>query len=343
MPRRLPRSKLGRYLSKRCFVSGLLALALLAASSLFFSADAQHPAVPRRIGVLLIAWAPSDRQPQQLIEGLRKAGYVEGRDVVIEWRFAAGDYGRAPALAAELVAKQVDIILVDSTPAALAAKQSTSAIPIVMVTVGDPVGSGLVANLAKPGGNITGLSMMMNELGAKRLQLLKELLPGVQRVALLWDPNVAWHKSALQNLATAAKSLSLQTTSVRAGRREEIDSAFATIRNAHSEAVYVLDSAFFVVHRAQLFGLSAKWKLPLIYGQKELVREGALISYSANFEDIWRRSAGYVDKILKGAKPGDLPIEQPNVFELVVNLRTAQLLGLTIPESILLRADEVVK
>jgi putative tryptophan/tyrosine transport system substrate-binding protein len=293
--RRVPKSRLGRYLSKRWFVPGLLVLGLLTASPLPFAADAQHPAMPRRIGVLLVAWAPSDKQPQQLIEGLREAGYVEGRDVIIEWRFAAGDYGRMPALAAELVARQVDIILTDSTPAALAAKQSTSTIPIVMVTVGDPVGSGLVTNLAKPGGNITGLSMMMNELSAKRLQILKELLPGVRRVAVLWDPNVAWHKSALQNLTTAAKSLSLQTTPVRAGRREEIDSAFATIRRAHSEAVYVLDSAFFVVHRAQLFGLSAKRKLPLIYGQKELVREGALISYSANFEDIWRRSAGYVD------------------------------------------------
>jgi putative ABC transport system substrate-binding protein len=328
---------------RRRFTFVLLALAAyLGSFGLGSAADAQS-ASPRRIGVLLVAWAPSDKQPQQVREGLRQAGYVEDRDVIIEWRFAAGRYDLVSALAADLVAQKVDVILVDSTPAALAAKRATTVIPIVMVTVGDPVGSGLVTSLAKPGGNITGLSMMMNELGAKRLQLLKELLPGVRRVALLWDPNLQWHRSALQKLTAAARSLSLQTIPVRAARKGEIDPAFVEIRRARSEAVYVLDSAFFVVERAELFDLSAKWKLPLIYGQKELVKEGALISYSANFEDIWRRSAGYVDKILKGAKPGDLPIEQPNKFELVVNLKSAKALGITIPESILLRADEVIR
>jgi len=305
------------------------------------AADAWRPGAPAR--VLLVAWAPADKQPRQLREGLRQAGYVEDRDVIIEWRFAAGRYDRVPALAAELVEQKVDVILVDSTPAAVAAKRATSVIPIVMVTVGDPVGSGLVTSLAKPGGNITGLSMMMNDLGAKRLQLLHELLPAARQIALIWDPSVPWHKSAVENLTSAARSLSLQTTPVRAARKEDFGPAFSAIRRSRSDAIYLLDSAFFVTQRVELLKLSSEARLPLVYGQKEFAQNGALMSYSANFEEIWRAAAGYVDKILKGAKPADLPIEQPTKFELVVNLKTAKALGIAIPESILQRADEVIR
>jgi putative ABC transport system substrate-binding protein len=314
---------------------------------MFFSVcagEAQQLRSPRRVGVLLVAWAPTDAQPQQLRQGLREAGYVEGRDVVIEWRDAEGHYDRVDALAADLVRDKVDVIVVDSTPAALAAKRSTAVIPIVMVTVGDPVGSGLVARLAHPGGNITGLSMMMSDLGAKRLDLLKEILPGIRRVALMWDPNVAWHKPAVQNLADAARSLSIKTIAVPVSRVEQFESAFAAIRRSRVEAIYLIESAFFVTQRVHLLKLSSAAELPIIYGQREFVVDGALMSYAANFHDMWRRAASYVDKIiLKGAKPGDLPVEQPTTFELLVNLKTAKALGIAIPESILLRADQVIR
>jgi putative ABC transport system substrate-binding protein len=332
-----------QHLSRRGFMRGLPALFVLLMSPLAGAADAPGQGPPWRIGVLLVAWAPLDKQPQELRQRLRDAGYVEGRDVVIEWRSAEGNYDRVFSLAADLVQQKVDVIVVDSTPAALAAKRATSAIPIVMVISGDPVGSGLVASLARPGGNVTGLSMMMSDLGAKRLQLLKEMLPRVRRVALIWDPTVPWHKSAVENLKAAARTLSIQTEAVRVSRKEEFGSAFSAIRRSRAEAVYVLENAFFVAQRGKLLKLSSDAGLPLVYGQKEFAEDGALMSYSANFDEMWRKAAGYVDKILKGAKPADLPIEQPTTFELVVNLKTAKALGIKIPESILLRADQVIR
>ena len=333
-----------RRLSRRAFVSSLAALA--ASSAMVFkpqSAYAQQPALPRRIGVLLVSFSLEGKEAQAFRQGLRDAGYAEGRDVVIEWRSANGDYARIPALATDLVQRKVDVIVVDSTPGAQAVKRATSTIPIVMAVVGDPVGSGIVANLAHPGGNVTGFSVMAAALSAKRLQLLKETVPRLTRVAVLWNTDTRWHAKAVEELKAVAPSLSIELSFVSVRTPEEFSSAFSAISRAHAQALYVLSDAQFVVHRRTLLKLASKARLPDIYAERHFPDEGGLMSYGANYADHWRRSAGYVDKILKGAKPGDLPIEQPTKFELVVNLKTARALGLTIPESILLQADEVIR
>jgi putative ABC transport system substrate-binding protein len=307
------------------------------------TADAQQPAPPRRIGVLLLAQSPEGEVAQKFRQGLRDTGYSEGRDVVIEWCFANGDYARLPALAADLVKSKVDVIVVDSTPATQAAKRATSTIPVVMGIVADPVGSGLVTSLAHPGGNVTGLSLMTPEISAKRLQFLKEAIPRLIRVAVLWNPDTPYSPKVIEELKAAAPSLSIELNFVGVRTPEEFGPAFSAVSHAHAQALYVIEDSLFFVHRTTLFKLALKARLPTICGQREYVDAGGLISYGANLGDLFRRSAGYVDKILKGAKPSDLPIEQPTQFELVVNLKTAKALGITIPESILVRADEVIR
>ena len=332
-----------RRLSRRAFVSSLAALA--ASLAIVFrphSAYAQPPAAPRRIGVLLTS-SPEDKDVQMLREGLRDAGYVEGRDVVIVWRSANGDYARIPELAADLVQRKVDVIVVETTLATMVLKRATSTIPIVMAAVGDPVGSGLVTSLARPGGNVTGLSLMQVELGAKRLQLLKEAIPRLTRVAVLWNPDTPWHTNGIAALKAASPALSLKLSFVGARMPDEFGPAFSEISRTHAQGLYLMDDGIFWAHRTTLLNLVSKARLPASYSDKVLVYEGVLMSYGPNFRDMYRRSAGYVDKILKGAKPGDLPIEQPNKFELVVNLKTARALSITIPQSILLRADEVIR
>jgi len=331
-----------RRLSRRAFVSRLAALA--AGPLIVFKPQntyAQQPASPRRIGVL--SNSTEGTQAQAFRQGLRDAGYAEGRDVVIEWRSASGNYARVPELAADLVQRKVDVIVVVSTLAALAVKRATSTIPIVMAEVADPLGSGLVTSLAHPGGNVTGLSLMSAELGAKRLQLLKEAIPRVARVAVLWNPDTPFHTKAVEDLKAAAPSLAIELSFVSARTPEEFGPAFSAMARAHAEALYVLGDAFFFSHRTTLLKLASKARLPTSYSERLFVDEGGLISYGPNRDDMYRRSAGYVDKILKGARPGDLPIEQPTKFELVVNLKTAKALGITIPQSILLRADEVIR
>ena len=333
-----------RRLSRRAFVSSVAALAASSAIAVVsHGAHAQQAASPRRIGVLLVASSPESKLAQQFRQGLLDAGYAEGRDVVIEWRSASGDYARVPELVADLVQRNVDVIVVMTTVAAQAAKRATSTIPIVMAVVADPVGSGLVANLAHPGGNVTGLSNMQAELSAKRLQLLKEAIPRLTRVAVLWNPATPWHLKAIADLKAAAPSLSIELSFVGARTPEEFGPAFSPISRAHAQAIYVLDDAQFMAHRITLLKLASNARLPAIYAPRQFVDEGGLMSYGTNVGDLLRRSAGYVDKILKGTKPGDLPIEQPTKLELVVNLKTAKSLGITIPESILLRADEVIK
>ncbi len=304
---------------------------------------AQQPASPRRIGVLLVGFSPERKEVQAFRQGLRDAGYAEGRDVVIEWRSADGDYDRTPELAADLVQHRVDVIVVESTVAARAAMQATSTIPIVMALVADPVGSGLVANLAHPGGNVTGLSIMITDLSAKRLQLLKEVVPQATRVAVLWNPATPWHAKVVQELKLVAPSLATELRFVGVRRPEEIGPAFSAVNRAHAQALYFVDDSFFFTHRMTLLRLASKARLPTIYGARTFADAGALMSYGPNRGDLLRRAAGYVDKILKGAKPGDLPIEQPTKFEFVVNLRTAKALGVTIPQSVLLRVDEVIQ
>ena len=333
-----------RRLSRRSFVSSLSALA--ASSAIVFklqSAYAQQPGSPRHIGVLLVARSPDSEEVQAFRQGLLEAGYVEGRDVVIEWRVANGDYHQIPELVADLVQRKVDVIVVISTPAAKAVKRATSTIPIVLALVADPVGSGLVTSLAHPGGNITGLSLMTAELAAKRLQLLKEAIPRLTRVAVLWNPNTTFHTGVNEQLKAAAPSLSIKLNLVPARTPEEFGPAFSAVSRAHAQALYVLDDAFFFTHRTTLLKLASKARIPVIYSERNFPDAGALMSYGIYVEDLFRRSAGYVDKILKGAKPGDLPIELPTKFQLVVNLKTAKALGITIPQSILLRADEVIR
>jgi putative ABC transport system substrate-binding protein len=306
-------------------------------------ADAQQPVVPRHIGVVLIGFSPQSKEVQEFRQGLLDAGYFEGRDVSIEWRYANGDYARMPELVAGLIQSKVEVIVVDSSKAALEAKRGTSTIPIVMAIVSDPLGSGLVTNLAHPDRNVTGLSLMMADLGAKRLQLLKEAVPRLARVAVLWNPDTPIHTKLVQNLKAAALSLSIELVVVSARTPEELDAAFSTASRAHARALYVVPDAFFFSHRTTICKLASKTRLPGIYGARGFADEGGLMSYGPNFGDMFRRTAGYVDKILKGAKPGDLPIEQPKKFEFVVNLKAAKALGLTIPESVLLQADEVIR
>jgi putative ABC transport system substrate-binding protein len=262
---------------------------------------------------------------------------------VIEWRSANGDYNRAPELAADLVRSNVDAIVVETTPAAQAVKRATSMIPVVMVIVSDPVGSGLVPSLAHPGGNVTGLSLMGTELHAKRLQLLKEAIPRLTRVAVLWNPDAPWQTKQVDYLKAVALSLSIELSVVGVRTPEELGAAFSTVNRAHAQGLLVIGGSPFWNHRAMLVKLASKARLPVIYYAREFADEGGLMSYGANYGDLFRRTAEYLDKILKGAKPGDLPIEQPTQFELVINLKTAKALGLTIPESILLRADEVIR
>jgi putative ABC transport system substrate-binding protein len=333
-----------RRLSRRAFVSSVAALAASSAIAVVpHPAHSQQAASLRRIGVLLAIFSPESKEAQAFRQGLRDAGYDEGRDVVIEWRSTNGDYARLPELVADLVQRKVDVIVVESTVAAQAAKRATSTIPIVMAAVSDPVGSALVANLAHPGGNITGLSLMSSELSTKRLELLKETIPRLTRVAVLRNPANPWHTKVVEDLKAVAPSFSIELNVVGVRTPEEIGPAFSAASRAHAQALYVVGDGLFMTHRAMVVKLASKDRLPATYWARHFADEGGLMSYGPNFGDLWRRSAGYVDKILKGAKPGDLPIEQPAQFELVVNLKTAKALGITIPESILLRADEVIK
>ena len=326
-------------IERRAFLAmiggGLLALPPIA--------EAQQAAPRWRIGVLLVLLSPTGPEAQAFRQELRNAGYVEGRDVVIEWRSAAGDYTRLPQLAAELVGHRVDVIVADTTNATEAARGATSTIPIVMAIVADPVGSGVVANLSQPGGNITGLSIMLAELSAKRLQLLKDALPRLTRVAALWNPPTAYHARALENLKAAAPSLPVELTPVSARTAEEIGPAFEAVSRARAEALYVVDCPPFFTHRAAIVKRAMNARLPVISGEKPYTDEGALMSYGPSYEDQLRRTTEYVDKIFKGARPSGLPIEQPKKFDLVINLKTAHALGLTIPPSLLQRADQVIE
>jgi putative ABC transport system substrate-binding protein len=263
--------------------------------------------------------------------------------VVIEWRTAPGDLNRLPALVDDLVQRKVDVIVVTTTQAALAVKRATSTIPIVMASIGDPVGVGLVGSLSHPGGNITGLSLMVTELPAKRLQLLKEALPGVSRVAVLWNPKTSFHRISIERLTAAASSVSIALVFVSVRSSEELNAAFSVISGAHVQALYPLEDYLSTALRPTILALASKARLPVIHGEGVYAEEGALMSYGPDVADCFRQAAGYVDRILKGANPGDLPIEQPTKLQLLVNLKTAKQLGITIPESILLRADEVIR
>ena len=309
-------------------------------------ADAQQTARIPRIGYLGTSGGVSAHLLEALVQGLRDLGYDEGRNVVIEQRNAMGKLERLPALAAELVALKVDVIVASSTPQALAAKQATTTIPIVFTTVGDPVGSGLVSSHARPGGNVTGLTSLTQGLVSKCLEQIKQAVPGVNRVAVLWNPGTRGERAerdTLKQAEVAAQSLGVRLQFFEARGPADLDKAFSDMALARADALAVLSSTILFAERRSLVDLAARYRLPAVYPWREAADAGGLMSYGANIADLFRRAASYVDKILKGAKPGDLPVQQPEKFEVVINLKTARDLGLTIPRSVLTRADEVIQ
>ncbi len=317
-------------------------LGLLLAAPL--AAEAQPAGRVARIGRLSPLSAEADAPNLAAFRhGLRDLGWVEGRDFAIEARFADGKPDRLPQLAAELVRQPVDIILVGSTPGALAAKRATSTIPIVMVTTGDPIGGGLVASLARPGGNLTGVTALGQALAAKRLELLKEVVPGVTHVTVLANPASPNTRPFLAERERVARALGVQLHVREASDPAEIEKAIAAMTAERAGALMVLPDAMFITHRRRIVELAARSRLPAVYPEREFVGAGGLMFYGASLVDMYGRAAGYADRILKGAKPADLPVEQPTKLELVINLKTAKALGLTIPSSVLARADEVIQ
>jgi putative ABC transport system substrate-binding protein len=298
-----------------------------------------------RIGFLHAASPQgSDAQLQAFRDGLRELGYVEGKNLQLELRWGEGKLERLPALAVDLVQAKVDIIVAVTSPSVAAARQATRMIPIVMPLSSDPVGDGLVASLARPGGNITGLSVMAPELGGKRLQLLKEMFPMVSHaMAVLWNPAYVGMRARFEQAQVAAPAVGLTVRSMEVRDARELDAAFEAIVREHPEALLLLVDPFTRSQRSRIVEFAAEQRLPTIYESSEFVDVGGLISYGPNILDQFRRAATFVDKILKGAKPADLPIEQPTTFELVINMRAAKALGVKFPDSILLRADRVIQ
>jgi len=320
----------------------IIALAALGAAPL--AVDAQQAGKLPRIGILATANNPHLREA--FLQGLRDLDYVERRNVVIEYRDAEGKLDRLPALAVELVALKVDVIVAPPTVAALAAKQATSTLPIVFVGVADPVASGLVSSLARPGANVTGLSNLSPELVGKRLEQLKEAVPRASRVAILWHPggqDERTDKDMMKEAELAARRLGMRLQFVEAQHPEDLDRAFSDMTKARADALTIVGSPILLHERRRLVDLAAKNRLPAVYPSREFADAGGLMAYGANLADLLRRAATYVVKILNGANPAELPVEQPTKFDLVVNLRTAKALGLTIPQSLLGRADEVIR
>jgi ABC-type uncharacterized transport system substrate-binding protein len=310
------------------------------------AAWAQPPAQAPRIG-LLSSFRPSDsaRWHEAFRQGLRDLGWVEGKNISIEYRIAEGRIERLSDLATDLVRLKVDVILASTTPESLAAKRATRTIPIVMASVGDPIATGLVESLARPGGNITGLSQMGPDLVGKRLELLKEMVPKLSRAAVLWDPNPTDASSTLtwKDLQFPARALGVQLHSLEVRSPNDFGKAFEDATRARAGALIVAPAVVNAANLQRIADLAVKHRLPSIYHRREFAEAGGLLGSGVDRSDMFRRAATYVDKILKGAKPADLPIEQPTKFELVINMKTAKALGLTIPQTLLLRADKVIE
>ena len=307
-------------------------------------AQAQQPAKIPRIGFLGAAYPSTNAaRIEAFRKGLRELGYVEGKNIIIEYRWAEGKPERLPDLATELVQLKVDIIVTAGPAATRPAKQATSTIPIVMAFDNDPVGSGFVASLARPGGNITGLSALFPELSGKRLELLKEVVPTVSRVAVLGTSTNPGNTQALKQIELAAGAFKVQLQTLDVLHRKDIEPSFRTAVKARADAILVLSSAVIFSQRTQIADLAVKNHLPVNFPQNEYVEDGGLMSYAPNYADLFRRAATYVDKILKGAKPADVPVEQPQKFEFIVNLKAAKQIGLTIPPNVLARADRVIR
>jgi putative tryptophan/tyrosine transport system substrate-binding protein len=305
--------------------------------------EAQQPAKLPQLGILTFDVPRSEPFLEVFFQELRRLGYVEGQNIVFEFRNAEGSIDRLPTLAAELVRLNVDVILASATGAALAAKNATPKIPIVFTAVSYPVGSGLVASLARPGGNITGLTNLTTDLSAKRLELLKEAFPDVSLVAVLSNPKDPISGPILQEVETAARALAVKIQIFEVGDPKEFDSALSKMSRARAGALLVLTSQMFLRQRARIVDIAAKHRLPTMFWTTEFVDAGGLMSYGTNNPDLYRRAATYVDKILKGTKPADLPVEQPLKFELMINLKTARQIGVTISPNVLARADKVIR
>ena len=323
---------------RRRFLTGL---GLLLASPVV--AHAQPAGKLPRVGYLFYGSPGPSREIDAFRQGLRELGYIEGQSIAVEYRFASGQVERYPELAAELVRLKVDVIVAPATPQALAAKQATSSIPIVFVLVADAVGAGLITNFARPGGNITGLTSSSAELGGKRLELLKQMVPKASRVAVLYNPTDRSNVLVLKQLQESAPTLGLILQPLEVREPREFEGAFVAMTRERAHAMFGTPGALTFEHRKVLVDLAAKQRIPAMWGHRSFVDAGGLMSYAVNLYDQNRQAAVFVDKILKGTKPGDLPVEQPTKFELVINLRPAKALGLTIPPSLLVRADQVIE
>jgi putative ABC transport system substrate-binding protein len=326
---------------------GLGALGVVLTLGLFaapLTSPAQAPGKVPRVGYVFARVSSADQRLWDAArQGLRELGYVEGQNITLEIRWAEGRTERLPDLVAELVRLKVDVLVVATTPGALAAKNATRTIPVVFVGVGEAVEGGLVASLARPGGNLTGLTVLNPEISAKRLELLKESLPRISRVAVLTNPGNPIHTIFWRETRTAAQTLGLHLQPIKVRAPEDFDEAFRAATSGRAAALLAFDDPLTVGYRARLVALAAKYRLPTMYGLREFPDAGGLVSYGPNFPDQYRRTASYVDRILKGARPADLPVEQPTKFELVINRRTAQALGLAIPPAMLARADQIIE
>jgi ABC-type uncharacterized transport system substrate-binding protein len=328
----------------------LIGLAVVLAVSLTLAppvVEAQRVANMYRVG-LVVPGSASGGRTEAFRQGLRVLGYVEGQNIVIEVRYADGRADRLPNLVAELVNLKVDVLVIEGNAGINAGRNATKTIPIVMAPSGDPLGAGFVASLARPGGNLTGLSLLLTGLAQKRLELLREAVPTASRVAVLWSPSRRATGSITADLGfaetqRAAEALRVQLQSIEVDGPADFDRAFSMMRRDHTNALVLISNSLLFTHRGRLTELARKHQIPAMFEFREFVDAGGLMAYGANLDDLSRRAASYVDKILKGAKPADLPIEQPTKFELVINLKTAKALGLTIPQSVLLRADEVIQ
>ena len=318
-----------------------IGLGLLAAP---LAVEAQQPGKVYRIGMLeTIDASLNSANLQAFRQELTALGYVEGQNLAIEYRSADGRAERFPELAEELVRLRVDLILTRGTPAAIAAKKATGTIPIVMAASGDPVGAGLVPSLARPGGNLTGLSTVITELAGKRLELLRAAFPTFSRVALLWNPSNPAAANDWREAVAAARALGVMPSSLEVRKSGDFGPAFAAAKKQRADVLVAILAALMQNHHRQIVELAKRHRLPDVYASREFVEAGGLISYGVSYPDLYRRAAIYVDRILKGAKPAELPVEQPTKFELVINMKTAKTLGLTIPQSLLGRADEVIQ
>jgi putative ABC transport system substrate-binding protein len=328
------------------FITLLFVLPAVAVLLPLLCAEAQEAGKVARVGFLSPS-SLSDPRTRLFIEAfrqrLRALGWIEGQNIAIEYRWAEERTERLPDLASNLVSRRVDVLVAATSPAIQAAKQATVTIPIIMAGAVDPVATGFVASIARPGGNITGLSDMSSELVGKQLEILREVVPRVSHVDLLWNPTNPSNAPQLQHAHDASRASGLRLKPREARGPAEIDSAFAAMTSEGAGAVMVMMDAMFIAHRTRIAELATKSRLPAIYGRTDHVKAGGLMAYGPNIADLYRRAAAYVDKILKGSNPADLPVEQPTKFELLINLKTARGLGLTIPHSVLLRADEVIQ